>query len=598
MENKIVKLKEKLRKYETRDLLGMIGIHFMTFANDGHDVAFESDIFNKTNLMSPQKQYLYLAGLLMSTDDLSNGAIHDTFSDFQNIENDIQEITSQYALGFIQLDDDTIKNHPEDIKKNFVSAEAFTSYFDMGILRYEEQTENLIRSLYSPFDAELEKLTSLRVDDYIDFYHFIYTAFSDSMDKPKRAMEDIFSFLETLNPNAANIDDGYQRMLDFASGSVRDDMQDTIDGMNTVCTSDIISHFGEEKGNALIKAFSLDRKERDFGYYNGDNPFVRRPLCWLDEKTLYIVHPQFILNAVFDYITDTLEAPKNSFADKYKKVKADTVETLFLNCLKSTLKDNAKYHTSVCEEKGTKEHDILIEIGDYIIIAEVKASKVREPFFNPTKAYTRVHDHFHSDSGIGGAYKQAIILKKFLEEKESVTIFENKTQPFIISDIPKKTILPIVLTLNQFGGLAVNTSLLLEKEDSQPYPWVCNLHDFENIIEINRYLNKTPSDFIDYLVWRIKHHPHIFSSDELDVFEGYYLDNSIRNKDVNSDIIIPPNGPSLIDKIYFEKHGIPYTHPNLDKKPIKRKKYGVNEPCPCGSGKKFKKCCRGKGIYD
>lgn len=28
------------------------------------------------------------------------------------------------------------------------------------------------------------------------------------------------------------------------------------------------------------------------------------------------------------------------------------------------------------------------------------------------------------------------------------------------------------------------------------------------------------------------------------------------------------------------------------------KKIGRNEPCPCGSGKKFKQCCMGKGIYD
>lgn len=28
------------------------------------------------------------------------------------------------------------------------------------------------------------------------------------------------------------------------------------------------------------------------------------------------------------------------------------------------------------------------------------------------------------------------------------------------------------------------------------------------------------------------------------------------------------------------------------------KKPGVNALCPCGSGKKFKKCCRGNGRYD
>lgn len=30
----------------------------------------------------------------------------------------------------------------------------------------------------------------------------------------------------------------------------------------------------------------------------------------------------------------------------------------------------------------------------------------------------------------------------------------------------------------------------------------------------------------------------------------------------------------------------------------KKRKIGRNEPCPCGSGRKFKKCCMGKGIYD
>ena len=95
---------------------------------------------------------------------------------------------------------------------------------------------------------------------------------------------------------------------------------------------------------------------------------------------------------------------------------------------------------------------------------EVKASKVREPFFNPQKAYTRITDHFHSDSGIGGAYAQAITLKKFIARQNNVILYENKNNKFQIQNISRKTILPLVLTLNQFGGLAVNTSLILEKD--------------------------------------------------------------------------------------------------------------------------------------
>lgn len=152
--------------------------------------------------------------------------------------------------------------------------------------------------------------------------------------------------------------------------------------------------------------------------------------------------------------------------------------------MKKIFGEEAKYHTSVCEERGTKEHDILIEFKDYILIAEVKASKVREPFFNPEKGYKRVHDHFNSDSGIGGAYEQAIILKKFIETKNDTILFETKNKKFVVENVSNKKILPIVLTLNQFGGLAVNTSMILKKEDNQPYPWVCNWHDLENIIEI------------------------------------------------------------------------------------------------------------------
>ena len=103
-----------------------------------------------------------------------------------------------------------------------------------------------------------------------------------------------------------------------------------------------------------------DRKEKNFLYYNGKNPFAEKPLCWLDEgKTLFIVHPQFLLNAIYNYITDILEKPNNRFAEKYKKVKADIVENQFLGLLKKIFGEQAKYHTSVCEERGTKEHDIV-----------------------------------------------------------------------------------------------------------------------------------------------------------------------------------------------------------------------------------------------
>ena len=31
---------------------------------------------------------------------------------------------------------------------------------------------------------------------------------------------------------------------------------------------------------------------------------------------------------------------------------------------------------------------------------------------------------------------------------------------------------------------------------------------------------------------------------------------------------------------------------------MNKQKFGRNEPCPCGSGKKYKKCCYGKGVFN
>ncbi|MDT3699360.1 MAG: hypothetical protein RO469_08020 [Thermincola sp.] len=178
MEKKIKELKEKLQKFGTRDLLGMIGIHFLTLGNNAEDITDQSDIFNKTDFMSPLKQYAYLAGLLMSTEDLSNGVIYEELECYDELEKAVQEITFEYTRTFLDFGDASASTDLEVVKRNLVSMEAFTSYFDTGILRYDRQTENLMRTLYSPFDEELENLKSLKVADFISFYHLICDVFA------------------------------------------------------------------------------------------------------------------------------------------------------------------------------------------------------------------------------------------------------------------------------------------------------------------------------------------------------------------------------------------------------------------------------------
>ena len=608
MEDKIKAVKEKLSCIDTEELLGIISLHFTTFANANGEIQENLPFQFTSELMSPQKQYFYLAGLLMSTQYKGNGKENNEL--LLSLEKDIQEITQDYIKGFIGDKELFKEEKKEKFKQNLVSMDAFVSYFDTGVLRYNEQTEELIKTLYSPFDDELVAICGLKTSDYIDFFNFVTEKMTDAKNRMQDAFNELQRFLASFNQyetNPQKIEKEYQRLLNFGRDNPETffKLQEGFTGNNKFKKQDVIDRYGKQKGEKLLELFALERKERDFKYYNGNNPFISHPLCWLNQDTLYSVSPQILLNAIFDCITDFLENPKNKFSKKYWKTKADIVEQEFLKCFKSVFHEDARYHMAVCEKPGTQEHDILIEFKNYILIAEVKASKVREPFFNPEKAYIRIKDHFFSESGIGYAYNQACILKKKIETETDIVLYEDMRKPFELHDIQSKNIIPIVLTLNQFGGIAINTSLLLTPEEGQSYPWVCNLHDFQNLIEILNYLKKTEDDFVEYVEWRSIKHKDIIASDELDIVEQYFTIPKMK-KEAGTVFIANNVKRSLIDKIYFEKLGLGFPDVNSEHEENNevstvfksRKKVYPNDLCPCGSGKKFKKCHKGKGIYD
>jgi uncharacterized protein YecA (UPF0149 family) len=37
--------------------------------------------------------------------------------------------------------------------------------------------------------------------------------------------------------------------------------------------------------------------------------------------------------------------------------------------------------------------------------------------------------------------------------------------------------------------------------------------------------------------------------------------------------------------------GVPVLYRNRRRRPVRRARVGRNDPCPCGSGRKYKKCC-------
>lgn len=249
MENQTKELKTSLSEYNTAELLGYISTKFITFGNDAAEVTKNCDIFNKVSLTSPQKQYTYLAGLLMSTEYTSSDAKEDESLDrYTDIEDKIQKITNKYIENFFDVRDADGKVMQDKVKKYGVALNSFISYFDMEVLRYEEQTEDLIKELYMPFNNELINDTGLGIDDYLGFYNYVHEKFAESLDKHKKAMESVTKFLDSFTLNPDDIEEEYKRLLSGNNGEIAREVQESMNDLFTVGKEDILNEFGEDKG--------------------------------------------------------------------------------------------------------------------------------------------------------------------------------------------------------------------------------------------------------------------------------------------------------------------------------------------------------------
>ena len=148
---------------------------------------------------------------------------------------------------------------------------------------------------------------------------------------------------------------------------------------------------------------------------------------------------------------------------------------------------------------------------------------------------------------------------KLLIENELCYIYENMDEEFVIKNSKKKHIMILVLTLNQFGALSINDHGLIKREDGAPYPWICNWHDFDLIIDLLKYKGKEIEFLLDYIDFRIEKREFLLASDEIDIVDIYFSDKSKLNID-KSLIQIESSMNSLVDQMYFEKKGIPYQH--------------------------------------
>lgn len=163
------------------------------------------------------------------------------------------------------------------------------------------------------------------------------------------------------------------------------------------------------------------------------------------------------------------------------------------------------------------------------------------------------------------------------------------------------------VTRDDFGPLATDLSMLLRKEPEDAFPWAVNIMDLSTdrkwgSLELRRYLEQ-----------RVKLHGRVLSWYEIDDV-GFFIEHggfANVGREEKRIYLLDPNYSDVLDNIYYHRScGGPAVEIE-QKKPIlidfrgslaedqlvciesikRRIKVGRNQRCPCGSGKKYKKCC-------
>ncbi|MCP3026909.1 hypothetical protein [Halobacillus sp. A5] len=547
LETKISSLRKMLSKTDTESLLFIIAEEF------GNMTTPSEDIFTKTNLSSPFKQYMYVIGLILSSEENEKVTILQE-DRMERIKRNLNEIVDLYSELFEPEDEEDVNE--QWIKSREISMQVFLNYFNTNYLTYEEQVIDRLNEWFLPYSDYIKSQMSISVEELINIHLFIQNKLQEKLDNIKslqeKAQGDQAIIFNYVKKNGGTFEQARKNL--YLANMEKFDRE--LQLMPRLEVAELRNEFGEEVAERFIELFSMEREKRDFFYYTETNPFEKSPIWKKSDNLLFIPIQKQIIHAIYIQLSSLMENSKLKLS--FYKNRDNQTEKKAGNIFKGFFKEKANYYTSVFEDNQSQnEHDLVIEFENYLLIVEVKASKVKEPFRNPDKAFKRIKGDFNSDGGIQKAYNQANNLKNIINSKEKTVLYNSKGDELVTLERSKiQKVYSIVVTAEEMGILAVNLSYLLTKESGEQYPWATNIFDLETGLEGIKYMNKDQYEFLNYLDEREKYHPQFITTDELEIL-GHYLENgSFENLEVsNHFIFFDPNFSMLFDDIYFEKGG-------------------------------------------
>ncbi|EPM7484389.1 hypothetical protein ACTPV4_004292 [Enterobacter hormaechei] len=525
-----------------------------------HELVMFGQMGSRVKLNSPARQSLYLLGVMSSqsicnTEELSDEKLNKIYS----LLNDIY---GKYLSVYFPDKKDLEQGIDNSwLKTRHASMPAFLGYFfESKKIATDELRKDLLKT-YEQFEDIISAHFGLSHKDMIEITDRIGNILQNRIDYIYKILGDVDAKrLEFANSDVNEYHENLKALQESCGPLMSEFMRlseelcifkfNEIEGVDPAKLEKFKQHFVLKKGSA-----------NDIKYITDENSLETNPIITVDEENYAICSVNFMLLAVQNKIDQYFKESK--FNDRFRKARDIKLEQDAKEVFSELLPENSIVLESVFENnKSSNEHDLVIITDRTILIVEAKAAPRREPLRDPSRAFTRIKDDFKKKSGIQSGCDQALNLKTLIEKNEITTLYDKKGN--VLHTISKQDfdeIYCICVTKDDFGLLATDLTILLEKPDGVKYPWVINIDDLRFLISCLKYIGKDWLYFIDYLSQRVNLMGKIIAADELEIAGAFLKYNGFEN--INKDspqLLLDISESTVFDEIHLAKlEGKPYT---------------------------------------
>ena len=527
----------------------------------------------KSNLNSPLKQGMYLIGIASSQVEPSHPKPLDN-KIYEQIIKSLNSIFNNYGFAYFP-EKEELKNGLDDkwIKVREIAMPAFLHHYTSGFKVSSDQIKAWIKLYFDGYEDKIKSKFGVNHLELLEAGSFFEEKISDNFQELKKVFDEADSYRLKFLKDLENGRDFHEAVSDIRNntevGEAFNKFFSNSNKIYRVQKDYLIEKLGSDVVTSLLDNFSTTRgKTEEIIYITDPNPVIKKPLLTYDGNVFYFLLNNSFYQAIIESIEEHLSSRKSSA--KFLRTRDKRLEEQTTQQFRRVFDENAEFFIGAYETNTRhNEHDLIIRSGRKLYIVEAKASPPRVPLRDPDKAFQRIKDHFKSNSGIQKAFTQANSLRaKILNNDEQPLYDHNYKQITILKRTEFDKIYTICITRDDFGVLATNLSLLLEKDDDSPYPWVISITDLEFMLDGFIHLGLGIKEVEAYIDQRTMVHGKVFGTDELEYAGAFLkyggLDHFIK---ANADLIpLDVSESNIFDDIYLseirgEKYNLEVTEP-------------------------------------